>query len=215
MADSPPLFAGALPVSRETLERLDQFASIFQQWAKRINLVAPSTLADFQTRHLDDSAQLLLLAPEAKHWIDVGSGGGFPGLVIAALLQGQPGCRVDLVESNRKKTAFLQAAAARVAPSARIHAHRIEDVADTLPTPDVVTARALASLTDLLDLTAPWLTRGAAGLFHKGRGYREEIEESRALWDYDLVVHPSRVEPDSVILEITHLRHTANKTTAV
>lgn len=193
-------------VSRETRRRLEDFAALYGKWSPRINLTAPSTQKDFWRRHVADSAQLLDLAPDALHWADLGSGGGFPGMVIAILLQDRPDARVELVESNRKKTAFLQAVKAQSAPSAIIHAERIEQVVGRIAAPQIVTARALAALPALLSMTAPWLRKGSRALFHKGRGYAAEIEESHANWDFDLLIHQSRIDADSVILEISNLR---------
>jgi 16S rRNA (guanine527-N7)-methyltransferase len=194
------------PVSRETFDGLEAFESMFLAWAKRINLVAPSTLEDVWSRHILDSAQLALIAPGALRWLDLGSGGGFPGLVIAFLLKERSGARIDLVESNRKKAGFLQAAIGQFALPARVHASRIEGEIKGLQTPDVLTARALAPLPYLLDLAFPWLSTGAVGLLHKGRDYVREIHESANLWQYDLIEHPSRVDGGSVILEIANLR---------
>ncbi|BCH21411.1 ribosomal RNA small subunit methyltransferase G [Mesorhizobium sp. L-8-10] len=194
------------PVSRETFERLQQFEATFLKWASRINLAAPSTLSDIWSRHILDSAQLAMLAPEAGTWLDVGSGGGFPGAVMAILLQDRPGATIDLVESNRKKAAFLQSALAAYRRSVRIHPKRIEEVYGIIERPDVVTARALAPLPLLLDLCSPWLTTGSRGLFHKGRDYRVELKESDDAWTHDLVEHKSRIDDDSVILEIRNLR---------
>lgn len=194
------------PVSRETFERLIEYESVFLKWAERINLAAPSTLSDTWTRHILDSAQLASLAPDARNWLDVGSGGGFPGAVMAIVLQDRPAARIDLVESNRKKAAFLQTALGRYRSNVHIHARRIEDVYGTVPQPEIITARALAPLPLLLDLTSPWLTKGATGLFHKGRDYRAEIKESGDAWNLDLVEHESRIDPESVVLEIRNLR---------
>jgi len=193
-------------VSRETRQRLEDYAALYEKWSPRINLTAPSTQKDFWRRHVGDSAQLIDLAPEARHWVDLGSGGGFPGMVIAILMQDMPGSRVELVESNRKKTAFLQAVKAQCAPSAVIHPARIEDVVGRIAAPQIVTARALAALPKLLDMTEPWLRGDARALFHKGRGYAAEIEESRAKWGFDLIIHESRIDPDSVVLEMANLR---------
>lgn len=194
------------PVSRETFERLLQFEVTFLKWASRINLAAPSTLSEVWNRHILDSAQLAPLAPDATHWLDVGSGGGFPGAVLAIVLQDRPGSSIDLVESNRKKTAFLQSALAPFRGNVRIHPKRIEEVYGTIKGPDVVTARALAPLPLLLDLCSPWLMNGSRGLFHKGRDYRSELKESDDAWTHDLVEHKSRIDDDSVILEIRNLR---------
>lgn len=205
--DQAPLPADFLGnVSRETRRRLDDYAALYEKWSPRINLSAPSTQNDFWRRHVGDSAQLVDLASGARHWIDLGSGGGFPGMVIAILLQDVDGARVELVESNRKKTAFLQAVKARCAPSAVIHPARIEEVVGRIKAPEIITARALAPLPKLLDMTAPWLRDGARALFHKGRGYATEIEDSHAKWRFDLIRHESRIDAESVILDITNLR---------
>jgi len=200
------LRAIAGPVSRETFEGLIEYENTFLKWAGRINLAAPSTLPDVWSRHILDSAQLATLAPEARSWLDLGSGGGFPGAVMAILLRERDGARIDLVESNRKKAAFLQTALGRYRDTARVHARRIEDVYGQIEAPEIVTARALAPLPLLLDLASPWLTSGSRGLFHKGRDYRTEVKESGDAWILDLVEHESRIDDDSVVLEIRNLR---------
>ncbi len=194
------------PVSRETFEHLLSFEAQFQRWARRINLVASSTLSDVWNRHVLDSAQLARLDPDAKNWVDLGSGGGFPGLVMGFLLMEREGAGIELVESNRKKTSFLQAIVGEFGLPARIHAKRIEDTYDRIRAVEVVTARALAPLHELLRLAEPWLASGAKALFHKGRDYRAEIEESAQLWVFDLIEHQSVVDPQSVVLEIRNLR---------
>ncbi|MBN9252292.1 MAG: 16S rRNA (guanine(527)-N(7))-methyltransferase RsmG [Mesorhizobium sp.] len=193
------------PVSRETYEMLLRFENTFLKWNQRINLSAPSTLEATWQRHILDSAQLLAIEPQARQWLDIGSGGGFPGLIVAFLLR-ERGGSVDLVESNRKKTGFLQAMVGEFGLPARVHARRIEDVYSLVQQPQIVTARALAPLPLLLDLAAPWLTSGAHGLFHKGRDYRLEVEESAHHWNFDLVEHASTVDPQGVVLEIRNLR---------
>jgi 16S rRNA (guanine527-N7)-methyltransferase len=195
------------PVSRETFDGIEAFESMFRTWAKRINLAANSTLEDLWTRHILDSAQLASLAPSAAlRWLDLGSGGGFPGLVLAFLLKERAGAQIDLIESNHKKAGFLQAAIGQFSLPGRVHARRIGDEIKGLGRPDVVTARALAPLPALLDLASPWLSSGTTGLLHKGRDYGREIQESSLLWQYDLVEHRSRVDADSVILEISNLK---------
>jgi 16S rRNA (guanine527-N7)-methyltransferase len=193
-------------VSRETFESIVAFEAHFRKWATRINLVAPSTLDEFWRRHILDSAQLARLAPDAQRWLDLGSGGGFPGAVIALALKDRKGASIDLVESNGKKAAFLRTALAELGAPARVHAQRIEGTYGLIRDPEVVTARALAPLAKLLGLAEPWLTAGARAFFHKGRDYRNEIEESSAAWSYDLVKHASLTDADSVILEIGNLR---------
>jgi 16S rRNA (guanine527-N7)-methyltransferase len=192
-------------VSRETFDRLIAFEAIFRRWAKRINLVAPSTLPDLWARHILDSAQLGRIKPTVGAWLDIGSGGGFPGAVMALMLKERQGASIDLVESNRKKAAFLQTSLAQFDAPARVHARRIEEVYALVRKPEIVTARALAPLTKLLAFAEPWLKEGASGLFHKGREYPSEIRESADAWKYDLVEHKSLVDPDSVILEVSNL----------
>lgn len=194
------------PVSRETFDGLQDFEAMFRTWASRINLAAPSTLDDVWQRHILDSAQLAPLAPRETRWLDLGSGGGFPGLVVAFLLKERKGGQVELVESNRKKAGFLQAVIGQFSLPARVHARRIDDEISGLAQPEIVTARALAPLPLLLDLTFPWLSTGARGLLHKGRDYAYEIQESAPHWQYDLVEHQSKVDAGSVILEISGLK---------
>jgi len=194
------------PVSRETFDRLVAFEQLFLKWNRSINLAAPSTLDDVWRRHILDSAQLARIAPQAKRWVDLGSGGGFPGLVLAFLLAEREGAAIDLVESNRKKASFLQAVIGQFGLPARVVARRIDDSYPLVLEPEIVTARALAALPALLDLSAPWLTKGATALFHKGRDYRTEVEESTHRWGFDLVEHPSMTDPHGVILELSELR---------
>lgn len=207
--DYEALCEAAGPVSRETYNDLKQFEAMFRQWNGRINLAAPSTLSDLWRRHILDSAQVLPLKPEARLWLDVGSGGGFPGLVLAFLLRERRGGQIHLVESSRKKAGFLQAVVGRFGLPASIHAVRIEEAADLKELRagvEVLTARALAPLPLLLDLCAPWLVGSTAGLFHKGRDYRAELQESVNRWRFDLIEHQSRTDPAGVILEIGALR---------
>lgn len=193
-------------VSRETFDRLVAFEEMFQKWNRSINLVAPSTLGHVWERHILDSAQLARIEPQATRWVDLGSGGGFPGLILAFLLVERGGASIDLVESNRKKASFLQSVVGQFNLPARVVARRIDDSYPHVSAPQIVTARALASLSTLLDLSAPWLTTGTRGLFHKGRDYRAEVEESAHRWSFDLVEHPSMTDPHGVILELSNLR---------
>ncbi len=196
--------AGA--VSRETLDRLCAFEPVFLKWARSMNLVAASTLDDVWRRHILDSTQLLRLAPGALHWLDLGSGGGFPGLVTAFLIADRPGAQVDLVESNGKKSGFLKAIVGQFSLPAKVHAARVQDVKDRFASTEIVTARALAPLPLLLDFASPWLSKDATALFHKGRDYRSELRQSADLWEFDLVEHPSKIDPHGVILDIRNLR---------
>ena len=189
-------------VPRETLDGLREFEAFFRKRAARVNLVAASQLDVLWERHVLDSAQLPALLPEAARWLDLGSGGGFPGLVIAFLVKPLEGAHVDLVESVGKKAAFLQEAVDRFALPARVWSDRAEDLAPRIPTPDAVSARALAPLPKLLALAAPWLERGAVGLFPKGRGRAPEIEESRVHFSFTMVEHRSVTDSEAAVLEI-------------
>jgi 16S rRNA (guanine527-N7)-methyltransferase len=191
------------PVSRETFERLLAFEKLFVKWAARINLTAPSTISEIWNRHILDSAQLVRLAPDALDWVDLGSGGGFPGAVIAILMADKPGGQVRLVESNNKKCAFLRAALSEIGLRPDVYPVRIETIIFGWRPPQVVTARALAPLSRLLALTEPWLSAGTRALFHKGEEYRGEIKLADDTWNLDLVEHPSMVDPCGVILDIT------------
>jgi 16S rRNA (guanine527-N7)-methyltransferase len=193
-------------VSRETTDCLIAFEELFRKWSSAINLASPSTLADLWNRHILDSAQIFPLAPEATRWLDLGSGGGFPGIVTACFLKECPGASIDLVESAGKKAAFLRTAAGHVGVPARVHAARIEAMWDKIEPPQVITARALASLNVLFELAEPWLSNGSKALFQKGRDYQREIDESRVGWSFDLVQHESAIDNNSVILEISNLR---------
>mgnify|MGYP002621797928 FL=1 len=194
------------PVSRETESRLNQYAERLVRWTKTSNLVAPSTIDDLWSRHILDSAQLVALKPDATRWVDLGSGGGLPGIVIAILLAENGETVVHLVESNAKKAAFLHSTIAELKIPARVHRRRIEDAWDHVGAVDVVTARALAPLNTLLGLARPWLERGATGLFPKGRDFVGELAKSRDDWGFDLIEHPSVIDPESRILEIGGLR---------
>ena len=200
------LQAVAGPVSRETIARIEAFEAAFQKWSARINLAAPSTLPHLWERHILDSAQLMALAPKEAKWLDLGSGGGFPGAVIAILIAEREGARIDLVESNHKKAAFLQTTLAALKAPATVHARRIEECYEQISPPGVITARALAPLTILFGLMEPWMKGEARALLHKGRDYQREVEESRDAWRFDLVEHENKVGGDGVILEVSNLR---------
>ncbi|MDH4414535.1 MAG: 16S rRNA (guanine(527)-N(7))-methyltransferase RsmG [Rhizobium sp.] len=194
-------------VSRETQERLERFTELFLKWASRINLVAPSTVEQVWTRHIADSLQLRNIVPAPGRWIDLGSGGGFPGIITALTLAESQEGWVDLVESNNKKCSFLRMAITETGGRGTVHAVRIEDAAKTLSAPDYISARALADLDLLFTYVQPWAEANPKLklIFHKGRDYEIEIDKARGRWDFDLIKHQSVVEADSVILEITSL----------
>ncbi|MGO8780861.1 MAG: 16S rRNA (guanine(527)-N(7))-methyltransferase RsmG [Rhodomicrobium sp.] len=197
-------FARAFSVSHETVEKLELYGRLLIQWQKAVNLVAPATIPELWQRHFADSAQLLLLAPRAKIWVDLGSGGGFPALVIAIMLANQQECCVHLVESNARKCAFLSEAARQTGAPARVHNARIADVAASgaVPAAGVVTARALAPLDALLELALPFFGNASAALFLKGREAGVEIAEARKRWVFNLKIHPSISDAQGQILEI-------------
>lgn len=196
-------------VSRETCILLDRFMDSFRQWNARINLVAPGTVDSLWERHVLDSAQIIGLAGDARRFADIGSGGGFPGLILAILVSDRPSAHVDLVESNRKKAAFLTTMVATLGLPATVHPVRIDDATRRIAAPDILTARALAPLADLMELGEPWLAEGTVALFHKGRDYAREISECHDSWEFDLVNHPSKTGDGGVILEIRNLKRKA------
>lgn len=179
------------PVSRETAARLDRFVALLLQWQARTNLIASSTAAEIWTRHIADSLQLLALAPQAKVWVDLGTGAGFPGLIVACALAEQPDARVHLVESNQKKAAFLREAVRLTGAPAKVHAGRIEEFV-TSDRVDVVTARALAPLKNVLALAEPLLKTGAVGLFLKGQDVEAELTEASKYWTIAATLVPSK-----------------------
>ena len=191
------------PVSRETLRRLDRFVETLLTWQQRINLISPATVPQLWTRHVADSLQLIPLAPDARIWVDMGSGGGFPGLVIGCALADTPGAMVHLIESNGKKVAFLRAAARLAGAAAIVHAGRITQVIGNIDGRiGVVTARAVAPLADLLALSEPLLKRGAKALFPKGQDVGAELTQSSRYWNIEAMLVPSLTDPRARIVAI-------------
>lgn len=195
----------ALPgfdVSRETAERLAEHATLLRAWNPKINLVSKQTLAELDTRHFADSAQLIEFAsPEATTWADLGSGGGFPGLVVAILAaQIRPALRVTLVESDQRKAVFLRTVAQRTDVPVTVLAERIEAV-PPLGT-NVLSARALAPLSTLLDYASRHLAPSGTALFPKGANWRAEVDEALERWRFRCENLPSATSPDGAILRI-------------
>jgi 16S rRNA (guanine527-N7)-methyltransferase len=180
-----------VPVSHETESRLDLFVNLFLRWQNAVQLVAPSTLPHLWTRHIADSLQLLSHAPEAKAWADLGSGGGFPGLIVATAIAGRPGAMVHLIESDTRKAAFLREAARITQAPVTVHNERIESAAERIGRVDVVTARALAPMDKQLALAEPLLSTGAVGLFLKGQDVDSELTEAAKSWSIDYTIQPS------------------------
>lgn len=193
-------------VSRETLELLQIYVDLLVEWQGKTNLVSNSTLNDVWHRHILDSIQYRKIMPQPTKWLDIGTGAGFPGLVIAILGKGT--VDVQLVESNNRKCAFLRKVVRETGLSVKVETARIESVTKQFKDRQVVTARALASLETLFGLTENWIANGAVGLFSKGRDYLLEIENCRGVWEYDLIKYESQIEEDSVLLEIRNLKKT-------
>jgi len=199
-------FAARFAVSRETIGKLLAYDSLLRQWQKTINLVAPSTLDDTWGRHFADSAQLLALAPAgAKRWLDLGSGAGFPGLVLAILLAARGGATMTLIESDSRKAAFLREVARKTGAPVDILCGRIENSA-TQTKVDVITARALAPLPRLLDLAAPYFSDDTVGLFLKGREAQAEIDAALKRWDFTVALHPSLTDSEGRVVEVRALK---------
>jgi len=195
-----------VPVSRETETRLDRFVEVLLLWQNKLNLVAPSTLRDLWTRHIADSLQLVPLAPQARVWVDFGSGGGFPGVPIACALAEEPGAKVHLVESNGKKAAFLREAARAAGVPAVVHQERAENFGKSCAEPvQVVTARALAPLKTLCDQAFPLISRGAIALFLKGQDVDAELTDAAKYWRLEATKVPSKTSPESSIVVIRSL----------
>ncbi|ABM45326.1 ribosomal RNA small subunit methyltransferase G [Bartonella bacilliformis Peru38] len=193
-------------VSRETMENLIQFESLIIQWNAHINLISAATVPFLWTRHILDSAQIYPLYSQCLHWCDLGSGGGFPAIVIAIFLKEKQKGHIDLIESNGKKVAFLRTVIAQLNLPATVYHCRIEDVYQKINAPEIITARGLASLNTLLQLTFPWLKQKTIALLQKGRDYAIEVENAYANWRFNLLKHQSKIDENSVILEISHVR---------
>jgi 16S rRNA (guanine527-N7)-methyltransferase len=217
-----------IDVSRETTARLDTFVEVLLLWQNKTNLIASSTIPRLWTRHIADSLQLLELAPHAKVWVDLGSGGGFPGIPIACALGhranpspnafGEIGGRLDretndvgastnavvhLVESNAKKAAFLREAVRATQAPAQVHAMRIEKFVNSFPgAAEVVTARALAPLKTLLDQCLTIIQAGALGLFPKGQDVDAELTLAAKYWNINHTLVPSRTDPNGRIVVV-------------
>jgi 16S rRNA (guanine527-N7)-methyltransferase len=211
--DGPVSFRAAFGVSRETIEKLETYADLLKRWQKTINLVAPSTLASVWHRHFADSAQLWRYTPPRKgegdvHWLDLGSGAGFPGMVIAILAAETGGTRHTLIESDSRKAAFLREVARAVAVPVDIVCARIEilETRARVSRVDRVTARALAPLPLLLELVFPYFASDTVGVFAKGRESGSEIDEAHKRFDFDAELHPSLTDASGRVLIVRNLR---------
>lgn len=191
-----------LDVSRETLERLEVYESLLAKWNPAINLVAKGTLSEAWSRHFVDSAQVLSLAPpDARTWVDVGSGGGFPGMVVAIIAaELRPGLTVTLVDSDLRKSAFLGEVARQTGVAVTINAGRAEELPPA--NADIMSARAFAPLTTLLTLAGRHLNPRGKGLFLKGARHEAELSDALESFRFDLQKVPSQTDPQAVILSV-------------
>jgi 16S rRNA (guanine527-N7)-methyltransferase len=190
-----------IPVSRETERRLAIFVDLLARWRKITNLISAGSFEEVWRRHIADSAQLLALAPAAKRWVDLGSGAGFPGMVLAIQLADEPGALVHLIESDQRKCAFLREVARATGAAAQIHAARIESIApETLMPVDAVTARAFAPLPALLDFAKVWLARGAVGVFPRGKSTEAQLSDYSDATDFRFETIASKIDPRAAIL---------------
>ena len=195
------------PVSRETQERLEMFVELLLLWQKKFNLVAESTLPLIWTRHISDSLQLLALAPEARVWVDFGSGAGFPGIPIACALADTSGAIVHLIESVGKKANFLRETVRVTGVPAKVHQERVEKFGETCAEAvHVVTARALSPLKILCHQAFPLISEGALGLFPKGQDVVAELTEAAKYWRLQASTVPSVTNPTSSIVVIRGLK---------
>jgi 16S rRNA (guanine527-N7)-methyltransferase len=197
----PAEFQRDAGVSRETLERLTVYAELLAKWSKRINLIGKASEADLWRRHMLDSAQLLPLIPKtARSIVDAGSGAGLPGLILSILNSAAPIC---LIESDRRKAAFLREAIIATQSSAIVHESRVEEV--DLPAQDVVIARALAPLDRLLEMLQKLISIHTVCVFPKGAQAEQELTEARARWKMQVRQVPSRSDPAGRILVVTEV----------
>jgi 16S rRNA (guanine527-N7)-methyltransferase len=203
------------PVSRETEARLDRYVALLLEWQAKTNLVAPSTLPHLWTRHISDSLQLLTLAPSARIWADFGSGGGFPGIVLACALAETAGAIVHLIERNARKAAFLRETLRVTNSPGMVHLTEIGDTVDRITGPvDCVTARAVAPLHQLIGFAEPLVRRGAKALFLKGQDIEAELTEATKYWSITPHLHSSRTSGRGWIVELDQIERRNQSATA-
>lgn len=189
-------------VSRETIEKLEVYAQLLRKWNKAINLVAPSTIPQLWMRHFLDSAQILGHTPnQSGKWVDVGSGAGFPGLIVACLA---PEIEVICIESDQRKSVFLQTVIRELNLNAKAIPLRIEQVEPSHAS--TLTARALAPIGQLLTHTERHLVPEGRAIFLKGSGHLREIRQAQSEWMFDIKTFPSKTDPEGVILILEDIR---------
>lgn len=199
-------FARQFDVSRETIEKLEVYATLLRKWTKRINLVAPGTVEVLWERHFTDSAQILKIAPDnATKWVDLGSGGGFPGAVIALMATtARPDLAMTLIESDQRKAAFLRAVARETNTKLNVLAERAEAAKPSRA--DVVTARALAPLDLLLGYVSHHISEDGIALLPKGANASSEVELARKTWSFICESIPSMTDNQAAILKIGDIK---------
>ena len=191
-----------VPVSRETVERFDIFVALLARWLKKTNLIAATTFTAVWTRHIADSAQILLASPRAARWLDMGSGAGFPGIVLAMQLAEVRGAVIHCIESDRRKCAFLREAAAATCSPAIVHSCRVRSINSAeVGVVDAITARALAPLSNTLDVAEGWLQAGAVGVFPRGNSFGRQLEGLHLKYKVDIL--PSLVDHGAALLRIS------------
>ena len=182
-------------VDSELSERLELFEKLLLKWQPKMNLVAPSTLRSIRSRHIEDSLQVSDVLPDARRWIDLGSGAGFPGIVTALRLREQAGAVVHLVESDHRKCAFLREVSRETQAPVEIHRGRIEEILPTLPEVDAISARALASMAVLVEMTIERLEKGTMTVFLKGQDVGSELTKMPIYSSLKLRLVASRTDP--------------------
>ncbi|WP_370399638.1 16S rRNA (guanine(527)-N(7))-methyltransferase RsmG [Sulfitobacter sp. JB4-11] len=194
-----------LDVSRETLARLQVFADLVEKWTQKINLVSKASVSDLWSRHILDSAQIFDLAPPCRSWVDLGSGGGFPAIVIAIIAtEKRPDITVTLVESDQRKCAFLRSALREMSLSGTVISERIEDLAPLQA--EVLSARALADLTTLLSFAEHHLAAKGTCIFPKGENWRKEHDAAQQQWSYSCEAITSNTNPAAAVLKIEDIK---------
>lgn len=197
---------GGDSVSRETFERLESFVQLVEKWNPKINLISKSSVSAIWDRHIADSMQLYGLVPKFNVWLDIGSGGGFPGIVISILSMEDSGnSAITMVESDQRKSAFLRTVIRELGLAATVISERIEKIPSL--NADVVSARALSDLSGLLRYTNQHLRKDGVGLFLKGAKWREEHEEAQREWSYSCEPIKSLTDPLAAVLKIKDITH--------
>ncbi len=203
------VFAKQWTVSRETIEKLIIYQKLLEKWQPKINLVSPNTMTQIWSRHFADSLQLLEIAPDAKIWADIGTGAGFPGLVLAIAMQSHDS-NVHLFESNGKKCAFLREVIRETGCRATVHDGRVEHKLNEFNEKsnvklDVITARALAPLSQLIIYAEQLLISGTRSLFLKGQDVELELRDASLIWDFSSHLYKSQIDSRGCVVEISHL----------